>query len=661
MTGYATPSSGNHLREIDGVLEELTRLSHSAPSFREFYEQATVILAPVVSAALQRVWMRNQHGDPVLVIEKVAPSDGTRRPIPPSNPPLVARLFQSGTLADSTPEDDLRGVPIRPLWIGEEIYQRVVVDSDVVAVVECGPEHHCDFDVRDGVEKLLEAVAEIAADFHRNHRLRRLYERDLYWTQLHEFCRAVYGNSNVEQTAYAIANEGRILIGCDRLILGTQVGEDVRLLAVSGVSTIEDRSELSRAVTDLTRVLLPLRERTWAPGTDICRLPPVESLVQDYLGRFGVHTICFVPLEPPENAEVLPVDRFGLLIEFFSAPDVKMPSLDERIDRVADHSSRGLYGALRLESIPFRRTLELVGGKSPRLRSRRKRLALLGVVLMAAMAAMIVVPAPFAVRAPAELQPSERRFIFAPRSGHVVQIHAREGQKVEQGQPLLELRNDDLDFLLTQVSGKIAATREALYEAQTENISSRSTRRSDAPGPPDHGNEAELQSLLSGLEAELKVLEKQREDLTLRSPLQGDVVTWDLTDLLSERPVQAGNTLMEVAFLEGAWEVLVYIPDADVGRVVQALDSHPAGLEAEFILETDPAVRYDGRLTSVSQTIERVDRHGPSAVGRLEIQDRISFRKPGAIATARIRVGWRPIGYVWFHDVVDFVRRRFLF
>jgi len=39
------------------------------------------------------------------------------------------------------------------------------------------------------------------------------------------------------------------------------------------------------------------------------------------------------------------------------------------------------------------------------------------------------------------------------------------------------------------------------------------------------------------------------------------------------------------------------------------------------------------------------------------------IKKPkiGASATAKIHCGTRPIGYVWFHDLVDFVRAKILF
>jgi hypothetical protein len=35
--------------------------------------------------------------------------------------------------------------------------------------------------------------------------------------------------------------------------------------------------------------------------------------------------------------------------------------------------------------------------------------------------------------------------------------------------------------------------------------------------------------------------------------------------------------------------------------------------------------------------------------------------RPGASVTARIDCGTRPIGYVWFHDVWEFVQTQVLF
>jgi hypothetical protein len=49
------------------------------------------------------------------------------------------------------------------------------------------------------------------------------------------------------------------------------------------------------------------------------------------------------------------------------------------------------------------------------------------------------------------------------------------------------------------------------------------------------------------------------------------------------------------------------------------------------------------------------------AFDQQKLRDAVKDPKIGASATAKIHCGKRPIGYVWFHDLVDFVRAKILF
>ena len=49
------------------------------------------------------------------------------------------------------------------------------------------------------------------------------------------------------------------------------------------------------------------------------------------------------------------------------------------------------------------------------------------------------------------------------------------------------------------------------------------------------------------------------------------------------------------------------------------------------------------------------------AFDQQELREAIADPKIGATATAKIHCGKRAIGYVWFHDLVDFIRAKILF
>ena len=62
-------------------------------------------------------------------------------------------------------------------------------------------------------------VCEFAGDFLKSRRLRHLAEKQSLWEQLETFTRTAHEKLDVRHTAYTVANEGRRLIGCDRVHL----------------------------------------------------------------------------------------------------------------------------------------------------------------------------------------------------------------------------------------------------------------------------------------------------------------------------------------------------------------------------------------------------------------------------------------------------------
>ena len=86
-----------------------------------------------------------------------------------------------------------------------------------------------------------------------------------------------------------------------------------------------------------------------------------------------------------------------------------------------------------------------------------------------------------------------------------------------------------------------------------------------------------------------------------------------------------------------------------------------------FFLATNPAKKLQGQVDEIEPQRRGPRRRGQHGAGpRVVRSDRCSARrfadpKIGAGATAKIHCGKRSIGYVWLHDLVDFVRAKILF
>ena len=56
----------------------------------------------------------------------------------------------------------------------------------------------------------------------------------------------------------------------------------------------------------------------------------------------------------------------------------------------------------------------------------------------------------------------------------------------------------------------------------------------------------------------------------MRSPVAGQVITWDLYNRLNQRPVERGQLLLQIADPENEWQLELKVPDDRIGHVIRA-------------------------------------------------------------------------------------------
>jgi hypothetical protein len=165
------------------------------------------------------------------------------------------------------------------------------------------------------------------------------------------------------------------------------------------------------------------------------------------------------------------------------------------------------------------------------------------------------------------------------------------------------------------------------------------------------------------LDQQCKILDEQRAGMKIVSPRDGVVLTWDLDRLLTSRPVKRGDQLMIVAPLDGTWDLELKIPDDKVGHVLAARKkAGEVPLEVNFVLAGEPSVEYQGKIREVANTAG-VDETGTpivQVIASISSSDNSAFR-PGATAVAKVRCGRRSLGYVWFHELWEFIQIQLFF
>jgi len=528
-----------------------------------------------------------------------------------------------------------------------------------------------------GQTRFARVVADLLAIFQRRRRLVLLQRRDQAWQAVDRFARAIHRDGRLEPTAYEIANEGRRLIQCDRVTVLVRRRRQWRVVAVSGADTANRRAAALRHLERLAAAVASGGEPLWyAESTsDAESIPPeIEEPLHDYVDLASARLAGFYPLtlppppadrQPAASADAGEAPPFGMLVvEQFdrSAPE----ELRERAAAVCRHAAPAVRQALDLESLPLYPV-------SRRLRETRwfRRLAgqpallLIAAAVAAGLALLAIVPASLRIEAGGTLQPEVRRQVFAPDDGIVESLFVHEaGAAIARDAPLLRLRNLPLQYEGQRLRGELETARKQLSSIEAERLAGGRASRDDLRQAALHAAEEEtLKKKIEGLSLQQSLLERLEAELQIASPIDGEVLTWDVRGLLESRPVARGQLLLTIADLTGAWVLELEIPDDRIAHVLAAMQSSGQPLAVRFILATAPEEHHTGRLERVSPATDSSGGQSPtvSAIVRPDNQAAMRLLRPGATVTAKIDCGRRSLLYVWFHGLLHVIRSRLLF
>jgi multidrug efflux pump subunit AcrA (membrane-fusion protein) len=316
-------------------------------------------------------------------------------------------------------------------------------------------------------------------------------------------------------------------------------------------------------------------------------------------------------------------------------------------------STVGEHRALPL--FPFVRGLQRLGWRSKGRTLSRWLIA--AIAAAGIIAALTLVPTDFDITGRGELQPKLRRHVFATLRGTVESLDVRHGQQVAEGQPLLRLRSPELDFELTRVQGELRTTEQQITDLgalrtglERPGAAARQTSVELA------AREEELKSVLANLTEQLAVLRRQQAELSVVSPIAGEILTWDVEEVLASRPVEPGQRLLTVAEAAGPWVVEVRVPDRDISHVLAARRDTNEGPDVSFVVATDLEREQRGQVIDIARAVEHDPVEGPTLLVTVAVdRARLGDVRPGASVYPRIHCGRRAVGYVWFRRAIEAV------
>ncbi|MEM1070773.1 MAG: efflux RND transporter periplasmic adaptor subunit, partial [Planctomycetota bacterium] len=242
------------------------------------------------------------------------------------------------------------------------------------------------------------------------------------------------------------------------------------------------------------------------------------------------------------------------------------------------------------------------------LAAQKRTLLLMSAILLLA---VMLLPIRYRIGTDLELQPVEQRFVAVPFDAPLERVFVRPGDVVERDDLLATINPREIEF---QLAGTRAELSRAIQERK------RFLSEHDFAG----SQLAEFESEKLRLDKEL--LEYQRENLEIRSPIGGIVVSGDL-EPSEGMPMTRGKTLFEIAPL-GECSVELLIPEEDFAHV-------RVGMNVAFYVHAYPGTKLEGSIERVHPRAELRD-HVNVYVAELKLNDPDQRMRPGMRGRAKI-------------------------
>jgi hypothetical protein len=676
-------------RQINALVEEIAGLARQNLAPGQFYEQFLNRLVSALAAIGGVVWTAGDNNQLALQYQMNLQHTGLMES-------EAKQLQHSRLLYKVLNNPDVvagNGVIIPPhSGYGEEdaanatgcllIFGPLRTDLEMVGIVEIFQRPDVALEIQQGYLRFVLQMCELATDFLKSHQLRHFSDRQVLWARLEDFTRGVHASLEPMETAYTIANEARRLIECDRVSVALRKGNRCTIEAVSGQDVFDKRSNTVRLLGRLASAVVATGEPVWYAGDTRDLAPQVEDAVQEYVDDAHSKMIAVLPLGRPkpdhdsdeEDKEHIEEPVGALIVEQIEDNRVA-PAMAQRIDVVCKHSSIALANAMEHQNLFLMPVWRAIGKSKFLVQARtlpKTVLAVVGVIVL--LLALFLFPADFDLHAKGTLDPVDRSDIYTNVDGQVAEFGLdtdgkpiEQGSWVKKGQILLKLANPKLDQQKSEIDGQLVIER-----AHYEDLEHERSFHGAGMRPEDRerlmGQLKESEEKINSLEKQAKVFKGQIDDLEVHSPIDGQVVTWDLKNRLEKRPVQKGNFLLRVADTKGPWRLDLNMTDDRMGHIARqenlVRNTKDPNLQVSYQVATALGKTLTGAVEEIALVANPEKEEGNIVVIRVKInKDDIdpADRLAGAAVSGKVHCGRRSLGYVWFHDLFEFIQTKLIF
>ena len=491
---------------------------------------------------------------------------------------------------------------------------------------------------------------------------------------LDQYVHRIHRSLDPAETANEVANEMRRVLDCDRVSVVRMKNQNAKIMAISGQPSVNRRSNSVQMLTTLAGRILPMQSTFWFPTSEV--LPAqVSDPLDDYLADSSTRSLIVVPFyaraadakTDPDESVSDPGLIGGLVIEHCQEEWNRehVSTAIETLGRHAGDAFRNAHSHRQLLFYPIWKWL----GKSKLVVAARNLKTSVTVAGGLALAALVLAfwPAQMRLNCEGQLVPQSRNNVFAEVDGTVEEVFVRHGDAVTAGQKLVAINNLDFEFQNQELVGQIKEIEQNILSAEAVRLVAR-------PSEEKQNRQANIQSQkaqLASLKLQLELVGKKLSKLAVNSPGKGQIVTWNVDELLRDRPVARGDVLLEVADVDGDWELELNLSDSKVGHLLRAYGLRQIRnqerdtseqLKVDFILAADPNQKFSGSIVEIGTATQAHPDLGQTVRLKVEIDAReFDIRQVKSGVTAYVHCGRRSLGYVWFHPLWEFVQKQVLF
>ncbi|MEM7455066.1 MAG: HlyD family efflux transporter periplasmic adaptor subunit [Planctomycetota bacterium] len=666
--------------QIRLLVQEISNLAKSDISRDEFFAGFLTRTVSALASIGGAIWLKETDDSPLQLQYQINMKQtclAEDRDAQAAHSMLLTRLMEEGEPSLIPPNSgsadaSTAGNPTEYLLVVGPL----VVDNRTIGLVEILQRTGSGPTTQRGYLRFLMRMCEIASDHLRDQRLRLFNEQQNMWQQLEAFIREVHSGLDLNQTVYTIANEGRRLIDSDRVSVALSRGRRCRIKAVSGLDSIERRADQVKLLGDLATRIVATGRPLWYSGDDSDLPPQIEKTLQEYVDKSHTKMLAIVPLVPvtaDENEEggitaskdeVSNPRPLGALIVEQLKDSRLSETTRKRIEVVVNHSRTAMTNASDHNSIFLLPLWKLIGKISDAFRGKRllKTAGILGAV-GAAIMFLCFYPWEFTLSSRGQLIPETQREVFVQVDGVLDEVLVPEDpdEIVGEGQLLARMSNNDLQAEIEYLEGELRRLDQEMATLERSKFENQEGLDRIVLA----GQHAEAVEEYKSIDYNLRLKLADARQLEIYSPIQGQVINWQLRQNLLRRPVVKGQNIMTVVDPDANWVVELEMPERRIAHVMNARRESESDepLQVTFALASHPGTEFRGTVQSMDRRLDVHSDEGNTMLVRVAF-DRNDLPedllRSGTRVTAQIHCGEASIGYVYLHELFETVHSTFL-